>query len=55
LEGKMTAKSSFPTPSHEKYRHSEYEDRQIDGLMRYFRLQNYGELKWFLRGMKKEQ
>jgi hypothetical protein len=51
----MTAKSSLPTPSHEKYQHSEYEDGQIDRLVRYFKLQDYGELKWFLRGMKKER
>jgi len=48
----MTAKSSL---NNRKYWHSEYEDGQIDGLMRYFRLQDYSELKWFLRGMKKEQ
>lgn len=41
--------------SNRKYQHSEYEDVQIDGLMRYFRLQDYGELKWLLRGMKKGQ
>ena len=36
-----------------KYRDSEYEDVQVDGLMRYFRFENYAELKWFLRGVKK--
>lgn len=55
LKAQMTAKSSLPMPNHEKYRHSEYEDRQIDGLMRYFRIKDYSELRWFLRGMKKEQ
>jgi len=41
--------------SNRKYQHSEYEDGQIDGLTCYFRLQHYGELKWLLRSMKKEQ
>jgi len=51
----MTAKSSLPARSREKYRHSEYEDVQIDGLVRYFGLESYSELKWFLRGVKKDQ
>jgi hypothetical protein len=51
----MTAKSSLPVQNREKYKHSEYEDMQIDGLVRYFRLESYSELKWFLRGVKKDQ
>ena len=49
----MDANSS--SSQRKKYRHSEYEDVQVDGLMRYFRFENYAELKWFLWGMKKGQ
>jgi DNA-binding Lrp family transcriptional regulator len=45
----MSANSSSSVPSRRKYRHSDYDDRQIDALMRYFRFENYAELKWFLR------
>jgi hypothetical protein len=48
----MTAKSGL---SNRKYQHTEYEDAQTDGLLRYFKLKDYTQLKWFLRGMKKEQ
>lgn len=49
----MSANSSSSVPSRKKYRHSEYDDRQIDALMRYFKFENYAELKWFLRSAKR--
>ena len=49
----MSANSSSSVPSRKKYRHSDYDDRQIDALMQYFRFENYAELKWFLRSMGK--
>lgn len=52
----MTAKSGLPAQSLERYQHSEYEDIvQIDGLVRYFWLEGYSELKWFLWSVKKYQ
>lgn len=50
-----SSSSPAPKPDRKKYAHPEYEDRQIDGLIKYFRFETYGELKWFLRGMRKEQ
>lgn len=47
--------SSSTKPDRKKYAHPEYEDRQIDGLVRYFSFETYSELKWFLRGTGKEQ
>jgi hypothetical protein len=50
LEGSMSANSNL---SRKKYKHSEYDDLQIDALMQYFKFENYAELKWFLRSMGK--
>lgn len=37
-----------------KYRHPEYSDRQIDGLMRYFRFDRYIDFLDFLRKFKSD-
>ena len=38
-----------------RYRHPEYSDRQIDGLMRYFRFETYIELLDFMKKYKNEK
>ncbi|HEY7506918.1 MAG TPA: hypothetical protein VH621_04890 [Nitrososphaera sp.] len=38
-----------------RYRHPEYSDRQIDGLMRYFRFETYVELLDFMKKCKNEK
>lgn len=38
-----------------KYSHPEYSDRQIDGLMRYFRFDTYLEFVDFLKKYKTEE
>lgn len=37
-----------------KYRHPEYSDKEVDGLMRYFRFETYFEFLDFLRKYKKK-
>jgi hypothetical protein len=34
-----------------KYRHPDFDDSTIEGLMRYFRFASYGELRWFLNSV----
>jgi len=36
------------TDERQKYRHLEYDDTTIEGLMHYFKFQTYSELRWFL-------
>jgi hypothetical protein len=55
LDMPAASSSSSTKPDRKKYAHPEYEDRQIDGLVRYFSFETYSELKWFLRGTGKEQ
>jgi hypothetical protein len=38
-----------------RYRHPEYSDKQIDGLMRYFRFETYIELLDFMKKYKNEK
>lgn len=38
-----------------RYRHPEYSDGQIDGLMRYFRFETYIELLDFMKKCKSEK
>jgi len=45
--------SSLSENHKSKYSHPEYDDRTIEALMRYFRFNEYGELKWFLDSMKR--
>ena len=42
-----------PDNSKKKYHNLEYDDRTIEGLMRYFKFQTYTELRWFLRRIRK--
>lgn len=37
-----------------KYRHPEYDDKEIEGMMRYFHLHSYSDLLQLLKNMRKD-
>jgi len=49
------APSGSPDRNRKKYGHPEYEDSTIEALMRYFRFQTYGELRWFLSSISRNR
>lgn len=46
------SRRKFLQVDHIRYGHSEYTDKQIEGLMRYFQIDAYGKLVSLLNFMK---